>query len=269
MPSASPPAPAPPPPNCCRSGNRGRSPSCLKPGENTQFWSAVLGTRFHLASVSATSAGFFFLFVSCGVGVCGPAADGGCFWTGVWVNVRWSALTAPPPHTHRLPHSHKHKCRCCLMECDMDNSLHRSHQNTQLQHWRVPDTHTDTGWHKCYAHTHAHLTTQRCVSSQALFPQMESAGLTHTDTHLNTNTQALLQEEDWWAVQCYWDQTQMCTHTVFFCQHDYSWEQNRTKNCTGRVWMLIGERHAPHRGVLPPFSPTQTNRDGYKDIVNE
>lgn len=91
----------------------------------------------------------------------------------------------PPP---RLPHSHKHTCRCCLMECDMDNSLHRSHQYTQLQHWRVPDTHTDTGWHKCYAHTHAHLTTQRCVSSQALFPQMERAGL--TDTHLNTNTQA-------------------------------------------------------------------------------
>lgn len=145
------------------------------------------------------------------------------------------------------------------MECDMDNSLHRSHQYTQLQHWRVPDTHTDTGWHKCYAHTHAHLTTQRCVSSQALFPQMERAGLTYT--HLNTNTQASLRGEDCSAVPCYWDQTQMCTHAVFFCQHDYSWEQNRTKNCTGRVWILIGERRATHRGVLPPFSPTQTNTD--------
>lgn len=97
--------------------------------------SAVWGPRFHGPLCQSHLA--LFGCSSCRVSVCVPAADAGCIWAGVWVNVQWLALTASP--------SHKHTCRCCLMECDMDNSLHRSHQYPQLQHWRLPDAHTH--WH--------------------------------------------------------------------------------------------------------------------------
>lgn len=62
-------------------------------------------------------------------------------------------------------------------------------------------------------YTHTHLTTQRCVSSQALFPQME--GHIHTPGHKHTHTHASLQDEDWSAVPCYWDQTHTHTHSIF------------------------------------------------------
>lgn len=69
-------------------------------------WNQVKTPNFDQLSWEHVSTGLsvshicgFFVFFSCGVGVCGPAADGGCFWAGVWVNVRWSVLTAPPPHT--------------------------------------------------------------------------------------------------------------------------------------------------------------------------
>lgn len=248
MSSVSPPEPAPPPPNCCRSGYRGRNPSCLKRGENTQFWSAVLGTRFHwpLCQSAPPYLRVCFLWLLQGGCLCS------CCWRrlllGRGVSERAVVGTDSFP---RLPHSHT--CRCCLMECDMDNSLHRSHQYTQLQHWRVPDTHTDTGWHKCYAHTRAHLTTQRCVSSQALFPQMERAALTHTHTPQHKHTSFI--------VRGLFSSTLLLRPNTNFCQHDYSWEWNGTKNRSERVWVLIGERRATHRGVLLPFSPTQTNTD--------
>lgn len=130
----------------------------------------------------------------------------------------------------RLPHSRKHTCRCRLMGCDMDNSLHRSHQYTRFQHWRVPDTHTDTDRHKCHAHTHAHLTTQRCVSSQARFPQMER----HIHTHLNTNTHKLHCERRTGQQYTATETKHKCAHTRHSSVNMIK-VRNKTKDCSGQV----------------------------------
>lgn len=148
------PAPAPPPLSCCRSGYKGRKPSCLKRRWKHPILISCLGNTFPFASVS----------VSASIPAHFPPSkllQGGCLCCSCWrrlllgrgVSERALVGTDSFP---RLPHSHKHMCGCRLMGSDMDNSLRRSHQYTQFQRWRVPDTLTDTDWHKCYAHTHMH-----------------------------------------------------------------------------------------------------------------
>lgn len=147
-----PPEPAPPPPACCRSGCIRSRILCLDGDgaqtHNTHVVSSCLGNKFHLPPCQSVHPfvhlyNFSVTSAEC-VFVCFCSADRGCFR--VWVNVRRLAVTASPyfnslTHTHTLMRAR----RCRLTGCDMDNSLHRSHQHTHpFQHWGLDVTHTLT-----------------------------------------------------------------------------------------------------------------------------
>lgn len=88
-----------------------------------------------------------------------------------------------------------------------------------------------------------------CQQPGSISSNGESSSYTHTHTPQHKHTSFI--------VRGLFSSTLLLRPNTNFCQHDYSWEKNRSE----RVWVLIGERRATHRSVLLPFSPTQTNTD--------